>query len=67
VIEVLKTNASYRVELDEDVTREHLPHKSWGIYRVIRAANSETVYEGPNRDKAFGVYEYLSREAHLRP
>ncbi|HZQ48675.1 MAG TPA: hypothetical protein VFB69_00005 [Candidatus Dormibacteraeota bacterium] len=61
--EILRQSASHRVELDEDVSVVHQPHKSWGTYRVIDAMNDTLLFESPNRDKAFGVFEYLTAEA----
>lgn len=67
MLEVLRENSRYRVELDEDASSTHVPHKSWGTYRVVEAGKPAPAFESPNRDKAFGVYEYLSREANLAP
>src|SRR5713226_4931318 len=45
---ILRGNARYRVELDEDTSQVHLPHKSWGTYRVV-AQNKAILFESPNR------------------
>jgi hypothetical protein len=63
VNEILRRNKLYQVELEEDTSLIHLPHRSWGTYRVIDARRAQVVFESANRDKAFGVYEYLSNEA----
>jgi hypothetical protein len=66
MMEVLKENARYQVGLDEDSSVTHLPHRSWGTYRVVdRKAN--VLFETANRDKAFGVFEYLSLRENLLP
>lgn len=65
MIEVLRENTIYRVELDEDTSQIHLPHRSWGAYRVVNRSKNEVLFESPNRDKAYGVYEFLSRESNL--
>jgi hypothetical protein len=65
--EVLKENGRYRVDLDEDISTTHVPHKSWGTYRVLDRQNSRVLFKTANRDKAFGVFEYLSLEAALLP
>lgn len=65
MIEVLKENSRFRVELDEDTSQTHLPHKSWGTYRVVDHKKAQVLFMSPNRDKAFGVFEYLSLEAKL--
>ena len=64
--EVLHENVGYRVELDEDTSKFHSPHTSWGKYRVLEMGKIEPVYQSSNRDKALGVYEYLSQLAHIR-
>jgi hypothetical protein len=65
--DVLEENAAFRVELDEDTSTFHSPHRSWGKYRVFEMGKTKPVYESPSRDKALGVFEYLSRLAHIRP
>ncbi len=67
MIEVLRTNSLYQVELDEDTSRAHIPHTSLGKYRVLNLTRPQILFETRNRDKAFGVYEYLSLEAKLLP
>jgi hypothetical protein len=64
--DVLHENVGYRVELDEDTSNFHSPHMSWGTYRVFEMGKTKQVYQSTNRDKALGVYEYLSRLAHIR-
>ena len=63
--EILRSNKAYQVELEEEVSQTHLPHRSWGTYRVIDERRAQVVFETTNRDKAFGVYEYLSHEAGI--
>ena len=67
MIEVLRENTLCQMELDEDTSKTHLPHRSWGTYRVVDRRKAQVLFESPNRDKAFGVYEYLSRESKLLP
>jgi hypothetical protein len=62
-VEVLRENPYYLVELDEDTSLEHQPHRSWGTYRVVERASKRVIYSTPNRDKSFGVFEYLAQEA----
>ena len=63
MLEVLRESASHRVELDEDTSQVHQPHKSWGTYRVVNVRTGEVVFTSPNRDKAFGVFELLTSKA----
>ncbi len=62
-MDVLRENASHRVELDEDTAQLHQPHKSWGTYRVVDIRTAEVIFASPNRDKAIGVYEFLMQHA----
>jgi hypothetical protein len=64
--EVLRENRLYRVELDEDTSQEHLPHRSWGTYRVVDRNNTRVLFSTANRDKSFGVFEFCTQEAGLR-
>ena len=43
MIEILRDSRLYSVELDEDTSQEHLPHKSWGTYRVVDRAKTPDV------------------------
>jgi hypothetical protein len=63
--EVLRENRLYVVELEEDNTTEHLPHRSWGTYRVVDRKSQRVLFSTPNRDKSFGVFEFATREAGL--
>jgi len=63
--QVLLENALYSVELDENSFEEHVPHKSWGTYRVIDRSTARLLFKTPNRDKSFGVFEYLAQAAGL--
>ena len=63
--DVLRENRLYLVELDEDSTIEHLPHRSWGTYRVVERKTNRALFSSANRDKSFGVFEFVSREAGL--
>jgi hypothetical protein len=60
VPETLRESGSHRVELDEDTAEVHYAHRSWGTYRVIDVKTQQVVFASPNRDKAFGVFEYLT-------
>jgi len=62
-MDVLRESASHRVELDEDTAKLHQPHKSWGTYRVVDIRTAEVIFATPNRDKAIGVYEFLTHQA----
>jgi hypothetical protein len=63
MIEVLRENESYLVQLDADSLQVHTPHSSWGTYRVLDRTHGHILFETANRDKSFGVFEYLSQRA----
>jgi hypothetical protein len=65
-MEVLRENTTHRVELIRDTTELHQPHRSLGIYRVVNLSTSEVVFSTPNRDKSFGVLEFLSQSQSTR-
>jgi hypothetical protein len=65
MIEVLRENNLYRVELDEDTSQSHLPHRSWGTYRIVDRRTAEVIFESPNRDKAFGVFEFVTQKSGI--
>ena len=62
---VLRENRLYMVDLDEDTTQDHLPHRSWGTYRVVDRTEAQVLFTTANRDKAFGVFEFVTRTAGL--
>jgi len=64
--EILRENIGFRVELDEDTSKFHSAHTSWGKYRVFEMGKTKPVYQSSSRAKAEGVYEYLSQVAHIR-
>ena len=66
MIEVLRENDVYVVELETDDSEPHEPHRSWGTYRVIDRRSTQVLFETTNRDKSFVVFEYLSRQAARR-
>ena len=63
--ECLAENEAYRVELDVNDAEEHVPHKSWGMYRVVELRSRKDLFATRNRDKALGVFEYLSHDSRL--
>lgn len=63
MLEVLRESASHWVELDEDTSQVHQPHRSWGTYRVVDRRSGKVVFSTPNRDKAFGAFELLTDTA----
>jgi hypothetical protein len=60
MLEVLRENSYYAVELEKDDFEEHQPHKSWGTYRVVDRRNTRALFTTQNRDKSLGVFEYLT-------
>jgi hypothetical protein len=64
--ELLRENRLYMVELDQDTSQDHLPHRSWGTYKVLDRTSTRVLYITANRDKSFGVFEFVSQEAGLR-
>ena len=61
--QVLRESPDYLVELEEDTSQDHQPHKSWGIYRVIKRRTKQVMFSTSNRDKSFGVFEYLIQQS----
>ena len=61
-MEVLRQNATHRVVLVRDTAQLHQAHHSLGTYRVVDIRSNVVVFRTANRDKAFGVFEFLSAE-----
>jgi hypothetical protein len=61
VVDVLRANDAYLVELETDDSVPHEPHRSWGTYRVVERATARVCFATRNRDKSFGVFEYLAQ------
>jgi hypothetical protein len=65
MIQVPRENRLYRVELDECAPTPPRAHRSLGLYRVVERGSGRLLFETPNRDKSFGVFEYLTKEARI--
>ena len=63
MIEILRETPDYLLELEKDTSHEHQPHRSWGTYRVVNRHRKQVIFSTPNRDKSFGVFEYLFQQS----
>jgi hypothetical protein len=60
MIRVLKENPLYRVELDDSVPPPTSAFRSSGLHRVVEVKSGLLLFETWNRDKSYGVFEYLT-------
>lgn len=61
MIRVLKANPLYRVELDDSAPPPPRALRSSGLHRVVEVKSGQLLFETWNRDKSYGVFEYLTR------